>query len=144
MQAIDTAIKIILVEDDSEIATLTISAFRACQVKNEIEHFVDGEEVLDYLFRKADTGRFRAKIILLDLKLPKLNGVQVLQQLKSNPLTKAIPVIILTTSDLESDRINCYNAGANSYIVKPVDYVTYMKSIKLVSEYWLKLNRSIF
>ena len=142
---INNTIQIILAEDNQTTADLTINAFRKSKVENKIVHLTDGQELLNFMFQPAAsvTAPVTPKIILLDLKMPKVNGLEVLSQLKANDATKHFPIIILSSSDLESDIHQCYELGANSYIVKPVDFLEFTKTIKQLSSYWLTLNKVV-
>ncbi len=137
-------IEILLVEDDSDDVELTLHALRADRVVNRILVVGDGEEALDYVFcRGAHSTRTPdrlPKLILLDLKLPKVGGLEVLRQLKSDQRTKAIPVVVLTASREERDLMESYKGGANSYIQKPVDFDQFRATVKHVGLYWLLVN----
>jgi two-component system, response regulator len=137
-------VEILLVEDDPNDVRLTLHALQRENLKNRIEVMRDGEEALDFVFRRG-TFSSRAstrppKLILLDLKLPKVDGMEVLRQLKSNAGTQAIPVVILTSSKEERDLAEGYKLGANSYIQKPVDFDQFRQTIKAVGLYWLVVN----
>jgi CheY-like chemotaxis protein len=138
-------IEILLVEDNPNDAEMAIRALKEYHLANRVVHVQDGEEALDFVFgRGAYEGRDtknKPKIILLDLKLPKVNGMEVLKILKSDPATRLIPIIVLTSSSEESDLIESYKLGANSYLVKPVDFDKFCDSIKEVGLYWLLLNK---
>lgn len=135
---------VLLVEDNPNDALLAIRSLKDGKLANEIVHLKDGQEAMDYLFRQEKySGRkgLQPKVILLDLKLPKVNGLELLKALRSNPETKLVPIVILTSSQMESDLIESYKLGANSYIVKPVDFENFSKSIREVGLYWLILNK---
>lgn len=138
-------IEILLVEDDPEDLDLTMRALSDEHVCNQIQVARDGEEALDFLFcRGVHSERDSAchpKLILLDLKLPKVDGLEVLEQIKSDPRTKAVPVVILTSSKQEQDLIQGYQLGANSYIQKPVDFEHFQSTIKRLGYYWLLVNQ---
>lgn len=138
--------EILLVEDSQEDVDLTLHTLRREKLVNKIFIVRDGEEALDFLFcRAAFADRsfdHYPKLVLLDLKLPKVNGMQVLQQLKSDPRTKSIPVVILTSSKEERDLVDSYNLGANSYIQKPVDFEQFRQTVKQMGLYWLVTNQS--
>jgi CheY-like chemotaxis protein len=137
-------IEILLVEDDSDDLELTMHSLSEERVGNRIFVARDGEEALDFLFcRGAHGGRdpdCRPKLILLDLKLPKVDGLEVLKQLKSDPRTKALPVVVLTSSKQEQDLVRSYQSGVNSYIQKPVDFDQFRAVIKRLGFYWLLVN----
>jgi two-component system response regulator len=140
-------IDILLVDDSQDDVDLTLHALRSENLANRIFVVRDGEEALDFLFctgahaeRSFD---HPPKIVLLDLKLPKVDGMQVLKQIKQDARTKAIPVILMTSSREERDRVIGYNLGANSYLQKPVDFPEFRKMVKLLGLYWLVVNQSI-
>ena len=137
-------VEILLVEDDPEDLDLTVRALQDAHVCNRIQFARDGEEALDFLFcRGAHSERdpdCHPKLILLDLKLPKVDGLEVLEQIKQERRTKAIPVVILTSSKQEQDLVQGYHLGANSYIQKPVDFDQFQSTIKRLGYYWLLLN----
>jgi two-component system response regulator len=138
--------KILLVEDNPDDELLTLRAFRKNNISNEVVVARDGVEALDYLFATgAYAGRDTAdtpQVVLLDLKLPRLSGLEVLKKMRSEPLTKLLPVIILTTSSEESDVLSGYELGANSYIRKPVDFTQFLESVRQLGLYWLVLNQA--
>jgi two-component system response regulator len=135
---------ILLVEDNPDDAELTMIALREHNVINEIVWVKDGAEAFEYLYGTgAYAGRDTTElpqVVLLDLKLPKVNGFEVLQRIRSDERTKLLPVVILTTSQEEVDRINGYKLGANSYVRKPVDFDQFVKAIQQLKLYWLVLN----
>jgi len=136
-------IQILLVEDTLQDVELTLVALQDENLANDIEVVRDGEEALDFLFcRGSFAGRASGapKLILLDLKLPKVDGLGVLRALKSDPRTKAIPVVILTSSKEEEDMVNGYHLGVNSYIQKPVDFDEFRAKVKELGFYWLLVN----
>lgn len=142
----EAALDILLVEDNPNDVELTLHAFRKQRISNEIRVVEDGAEALEFVF---GTGRYAGRdlsrqpmIILLDLKLPKVGGIEVLRRLKSDPLTKTIPVVVLTSSRENCDIAECYRLGANSYIVKPVDFEKFVDSVRTLGLYWLLLNQS--
>lgn len=139
-------IEILLVEDNPNDAELTIRALKKSNLANNIVHVIDGEEALNFIFcREQYSNRNNPclpKVILLDLKLPKVDGLEVLKELKSNELTKTIPVVMLTSSKEERDIIESYKLGVNSYIAKPVDFDQFVEAIKNLGLYWLLLNQS--
>jgi two-component system, response regulator len=138
------AIEILLVEDNSSDAELALHALRKSKLANRIQVVRDGEEALDFLFcRGAFSGRrFDAapQLVLLDLKLPKVNGLQVLQAVKSDARTKAIPIIVLTSSKEERDLVTSYKLGVNSYIQKPVNFGEFQEVVRQLGMYWLLVN----
>lgn len=138
--------KILLVEDNQDDEMLTLMAFKDNNIMNEVVVARDGAEALDMLFHQ-DKGIYTDKkslpeMILLDLKLPKVDGLEVLQKIRSHPDTQCLPVIILTSSKEEHDIISSYQLGANSYIRKPVDFEQFSEAIRQLGLYWLVLNQS--
>jgi CheY-like chemotaxis protein len=137
--------EILLVEDSEEDADLAIHALQREKLANHISIARDGEDALDFLFcRGAFANRsfdHPPRLILLDLKLPKINGIEVLKQIKSDPRTRTIPVVILTSSKEEKDLVNGYNLGVNSYIQKPVDFNQFRETVKTLGLYWLVVNQ---
>ncbi|QDQ25918.1 response regulator [Chitinimonas arctica] len=138
---------ILLVEDNPDDEALTIRAFGKNGIQNRIVVARDGQEAIDYLYGLgAHAGRDMGELpvlILLDIKLPKLNGIEVLRQIRNHETTKLIPVVVLTTSKEEDDLIKSYSLGANSYIRKPVDFMQFMEVVKQVGIYWLMLNEPV-
>jgi CheY-like chemotaxis protein len=136
--------EILLVEDDPSDAELTMHALEKSRLANHIHLVRDGEEALDFLFcRGAYSARrfdFPPRLILLDLKLPKVDGLQVLKQIKADPRTRAIPVIMLTSSKEECDLANSYQSGVNSYIQKPVNFAEFRDVVRQLGLYWLLVN----
>ena len=135
---------ILLVEDNYDDETLTLRALKQNNILNDVKVVRDGAEALDFIFTQ---GEYQDRdindipvVILLDLKLPKVNGIEVLKKIRSNKITKVIPVVILTSSDEEKDIFASYNFGANSYIKKPVDFDQFMLAVKQLGLYWLVLN----
>jgi two-component system, response regulator len=139
-------IEILLVEDNPDDVELTLHALRKENLANSIHVARDGEEALEFLFcNGVHSGRSLdrpPKLILLDLKLPKVDGMEVLKRLKADARTKAIPVVILTSSKEERDLVQGYNLGANSYIQKPVDFDQFRHTVKSVGLYWLVINQA--
>jgi two-component system, response regulator len=135
---------ILLVEDNADDEDLTLRALTKSNIMNRVVVARDGVEALDYLFsRGAHATRDRdeqPQVILLDLKLPKLDGLEVLRQLRADPRTKLLPVVILTSSAEEQDILRGYNLGANSYIRKPVDFTQFVEAVRQLGLYWLVLN----
>jgi two-component system response regulator len=138
-------IEILLVEDNMDDAELTIRALKKNHVLNNLLHVKDGEEALDFIFcngkYKERNGSIKPRVILLDLNMPKVNGVEVLQQIKANQETKEIPVVVLTSSKEDPDVSVCYKLGANSYIVKPVGFENFTEAIAELGMYWLLMNQ---
>jgi CheY-like chemotaxis protein len=137
---------ILLVEDNPDDVELTLLGLKNNNVVNEIVVAQDGAEALDYLFC---TGKYAERdasvmpvLILLDLKLPKIDGLEVLKRLRDDDRTNIIPVVILTTSDEEKDLVHCYKNGANSYIRKPVDFVRFSEAVRQLKVYWLLINEN--
>jgi len=137
---------ILLVEDNPDDEALTLRAFKKSNMLNEVVVARDGAEALDYLFATgAYAGRDTSvvpQLILLDLKLPKVNGLEVLERIRADERTRLVPVVLLTSSREEQDLIEGYSLGANSYIRKPVDFVQFTEVIRNVGMYWLVLNES--
>jgi two-component system, response regulator len=137
-------IQILLVEDNPADADLTLHALRKSQLANGIYHVRDGEEALDFLFCRGAfaTRRFddAPHLILLDLKLPKIDGLQVLQEVKNDPRTRAVPIIVLTSSKEEQDLVRSYRLGVNSYIQKPVNFAEFQDVVRQFGMYWLLVN----
>jgi two-component system response regulator len=138
-------IEILLIEDNYDDAELVIRTFKKNNVGNNLVHLTNGVEALDFLFAR---GKFserkienRPKVILLDLKMPQLDGLQVLKIIKEDERTKAIPVVIMTTSSDAKDIIESYQLGVNSYVVKPVNFTDFAKAVSDLGFYWVLLNR---
>lgn len=138
-------VDILLVEDNLNDAELTIRELKKHNMANNLVHVTDGEEALEFIF---GTGKYagrpidkQPKLVLLDIQMPKVNGIEVLEKIKSDPLTKMIPVVILTSSKEDPDVQKCYAIGANSYIVKPVNFEGFADAIKNLGFYWLLLNQ---
>jgi two-component system response regulator len=144
---LETPGEILLIEDNPNDAELTIRALRKNHFSNSIVHVRDGVEAIEYLFGTgAYAGRNTGgtpKLILLDIKMPKVDGFEVLQKIKDSELTRKIPVVMLTSSKEDPDIARCYALGVNSYIVKPVDFDVFHKAVSELGFYWLLLNQSI-
>jgi two-component system, response regulator len=140
----ENLVEILLVEDNPNDVALALHAFKKSNLTNRIQVVRDGAEALEYLFR---TGQFEGrtkgtpKVVLLDLKLPKVDGLEVLERLRANPATKQLPVVILTSSREERDIVESYNLGVNSYIVKPVDFEQFTEVVRQLGFYWALLNQ---
>ncbi len=136
---------ILLVEDDEAHAMLTMRALENAKLANEIHWVVDGEDAMNYLFHRgkyADNGKSpRPDLILLDLRLPKLDGHEVLKEIKKSDDLKHIPVVVLTTSESEGDMIRAYSNYVNSYLVKPIDFGEFSEMVRELGFYWLMWNR---
>jgi two-component system, response regulator len=135
---------ILLVEDNLDDEALTLRALKKNNIRNEVVVAHDGVEALEYLFASGTyAGRDPAdmpQVILLDLKLPKIDGLEVLRRLRANEQTRLLPVVILTSSNEDQDRINGYGLGANSYVRKPVDFAQFIEAVRQLGLYWLILN----
>ncbi len=140
------SVEIILVEDNPDDAMLTIRALKKNNLANRLTRLEDGAEALDFFFAE---GKYKGRdmsiiprVVLLDLKMPKINGIEVLQKLKSDNRTKHIPVVVLTSSAEDPDIITCYKLGVNSYIVKPLGFEAFTKKITELGLYWMVTNES--
>jgi len=137
---------ILLVEDNDDDVELTLRALRRNRVANRVDVVRDGAEALDYLFATGSYSgrdvRDMPNLVLLDLKLPKVGGLEVLERLRADPRTRRLPVVILTSSNVESDLARSYDLGANSYIRKPVDFSQFMEAVNQLGLYWLVLNEA--
>ena len=142
---IDNFIEILLVEDDPNDVELTLHAFKKNKLTNRIHVVRDGAEALEFLFSSgASAGgdlQYKPKLILLDLKLPKVDGMEVLRRIKSDERTRLIPVVVLTSSREERDIVESYRLGVNSYITKPVDFKKFTETVRQLGLYWLLLNQ---
>ena len=136
---------ILLVEDNADDVELTLRAFRKSNIVNEMVVASDGQQALDYLFvagaYAARDPRVMPHVVLLDLNLPRITGLEVLRRLRADARTKRLPVVILTTSSEETDVIGSYDLGANSYVRKPVDFVAFAEAVRQLGLYWLLLNQ---
>lgn len=138
-------VEILLVEDNPRDAEVTIRALRKSNLANNLVHMADGQEALDWLF---GTGKYvgrdtnhHPKVVLLDLKLPKVDGIEVLRAIRNDERTRRLPVVIMTSSKEQQDVIRSYDLGANSYIVKPVDFENFSKAVAELGHYWLLINQ---
>lgn len=137
-------IEILLVEDNPNDVELTLRAFRQSKIANRIEVARDGEEALAYLFRTgpyAERGDGNPRVMLLDLKLPKIDGLEVLRRIRADERYRTLPVVVLTTSREERDIVESYRLGVNSFIVKPVDFTQFTEAVQQLGLYWLVLNQ---
>jgi len=139
-------VEVLLVEDNPADAELALRALKKNNFANNVIVVCDGEEALDFIFargayseRKVENG---PKLVILDLKLPKVDGMEVLKAMKGDPRTRIIPVVVLTASREESDIIESYHLGVNSYIVKPVDFDKFVESVRTLGFYWLLFNQA--
>lgn len=142
----DKGNEILLVEDRMSDAEMTIRVLKKNHLTNKIVHLKDGAEALEFIFAEGNYSHRNIenvpKVILLDLKMPKVNGIQVLQKIKSNERTKKIPVVVLTSSKEDPDIQECYRLGVNSYVVKPVQFERFVKVVSELGLYWMILNQS--
>ena len=138
---------ILYIEDNDNDIELTLRALKTHNVANNIQIIKDGEEALEYIFATGQYAerdiRDKPKVILLDLKLPKVGGLEILKKLKSNENTKTIPVVVLTSSREESDMIESYKYGVNSYVVKPIKFDSFSEAVSTLGLYWLLINESL-
>ncbi len=139
-------VEILLVEDNMEDAELTIYTLNKINLANHLFHVKDGAEALDFLFARGEYSERqidkKPKVILLDLKMPKVDGIEVLKKLKGNKLTKFIPVVVMTSSREEQDVITSYHLGVNSYVVKPIHTDEFVKAVSELGLYWLIINQA--
>jgi CheY-like chemotaxis protein len=138
-------VEILFVEDSTDDAALTIRALKKSGFTNKLHHVINGVEALDFIYCQGDyalrSSKEYPKLILLDLKMPKVSGLQVLEKLKSDPDLKSIPIVMLTSSNEGPDIEKCFALGANSYIVKPVDSDNFFNAVKEIGLYWMILNQ---
>lgn len=138
-------IEILLVEDNASDAEMTILALKKNNLVNKLLHVKDGAAALDFIFAEGEYSErdveIKPKVILLDLKMPKVNGIEVLQRIREDERTKTIPVVMLTSSKEDPDIKNCYELGVNSYVVKPVEFDDFQKAISEVGLYWMIVNQ---
>lgn len=139
-------VEILLVEDNPNDVELALHALKRNKVSNRVHVVRDGEEALDFIFGKDGSSggpsNQRPKMVLLDLKLPKVDGLEVLRRLKGDPRTRSIPVIMLTSSSEERDIVESYDLGVNSYIVKPVDFQQFSEAVRQLGLYWMVMNQA--
>jgi two-component system response regulator len=139
-------VEILLVEDNPDDAGLVIRALKKCNLANNLVHLSDGAQALEFIFCKGEYANRqigdRPKVILLDLKMPKVGGLQVLKAIREDERTESIPVVIMTSSNEERDIVEGYRLGVNSYIVKPVDFDNFSKAVAELGFYWLLLNKA--
>jgi CheY-like chemotaxis protein len=136
--------RILLVEDDPKDVELTLTALEEYNLANEVVVASDGEQALDYLYYRGNymqRARENPAVLLLDLKLPKINGLEVLQQIKADEQLKLIPVVVLTSSREEKDMVSSYKLGVNAYVVKPVDFHEFVNAIKETGAFWAVINQ---
>lgn len=137
--------RIVLAEDNANDVELTLTALRENHVVNEVIVVRDGAEALDYLYRRngyADRPPGNPAVVLLDLKMPKLDGIEVLRQIKSDPAMRSVPVVVLTSSREERDLVRTYDLGVNAYVVKPVDFHEFVEAVKLLGGFWAVVNET--
>jgi CheY-like chemotaxis protein len=142
----ENPIEIILVEDNPADVEMTLAALKERNLANKVHVLKDGAEALAYIMNNVDcrleqAGEHCPKVILLDLKLPKVDGLEVLRRIRSDERTKSVPVVILTSSNEERDRIESYNLGVNSYIVKPVNFDDFTRAVAEIGCYWVAMNK---
>jgi CheY-like chemotaxis protein len=136
--------RIMIVDDSPKDVELTIAALAEKNLANEVIVAEDGEEALDYLYKRGkfvDYEKVNPAVILLDIKMPKIDGIEVLRQIRAEPKFKTIPVIMVTSSREERDLVESYNLGANSYVVKPVDIAQFIDAVKVLGQYWAVINQ---
>ena len=135
------SVEVLLIEDNASDAELTIRELKKHKMANNLVHLKNGEEALDFIFGTGEQSS--PKVVLLDIQMPKVNGIEVLQKIKSDPRTRLVPVVMLTSSKEDPDIQKCYELGANSYIVKPVNFESFAQAIKNLGFYWLLLNEPL-
>jgi len=144
MTAINLELQILLVEDNPADAELTLDALREAHLVNQVQWVKDGAEALDVLFGGGDNAaaaNLRLKLVLLDLRLPRVDGLEVLRAIRADERMKRLPVVVLTSSHEEIDMVRAYDLGANSYLVKPVGAESFMTAVKELGLYWMLLNK---
>ena len=143
---VENAVDILLVEDNADDAQFALAAIKSRKSAGKVVHLADGDEVIDYVCASSISANWKAenapRVILLDLKLTRMGGIEVLQQLKAEERTRAIPVVVLSGSADEKEMLECYRLGVNSYVVKPADGREYAQVVADIAYYWLTVNRS--
>ncbi len=134
---------ILLVEDNPDDVTLTERALQKANVMNRLVVAHDGVEAIDYFFGPNGAANAQPQVVLLDLKLPRVDGLEVLRRLRANPKTKLMPVVVLTSSKEEKDMVSSYDLGANSYVRKPVNFTQFAEAVRQLGLYWLLLNETV-
>ena len=138
--------QILLVEDNADDVELTLRAFRKSDLVTNVTVVRDGVEALDYLLATGDHAERSARelpdLVLLDIKLPRVDGLQVLERLRANPRTRLVPIVVLTSSIEPRDLLTCYTLGANSYVRKPIDFQQFSKALQQIGSYWLQTNQA--
>lgn len=145
MKECDKAVQILLVEDNPSDAELTLHALNKNNLANSVDWVKDGEEALDYLFHRgqyANKNTGLPKVVLLDLRLPKLDGIDVLRAVRKNPKTKELPIVVLTSSKEETDLVETYRLGVNSFVAKPVVFKEFVETVANLGLYWVIVNRT--
>lgn len=141
-------VDILLIEDNNEEALLTIHSLKKHHLVSNLKHIDDGQEALDFVFCKGKyASRYDSvnpRLIILDLKLPKVDGLMILRELKNDKRTQSIPVVVLTSSQEEKDVVESYRLGVNSYIVKPVSFESFSKAVSNLGLYWMQLNQNVY
>jgi two-component system response regulator len=140
-----TEVEILLVEDNARDAELTLRTLRKGNLSNSIVHVADGQQALDWLFGTSEEepkSDGRPKLVLLDLKLPKVDGIEVLRAIRADERTKNLPVVIMTSSHEQRDLVESYKLGVNSYVVKPVDFESFSAAVLALGQYWLLINQT--
>jgi len=142
----DKSVDILLVEDCAEDAELALAAVTSRKLAGKMVHLADGDEVMDFICASSISANWKAenapRVIVLDLKLTRMGGMEVLQQLKAEERTRPIPIVVLTGSATEKEMLECYRLGVNSYVVKPADAKQYIQIVADIAHYWLNVNRS--
>ncbi len=140
-------VEVLLVEDNPSDAELTVRALKKRNLANKLFHVKDGSAALDFVFAQGDYANRRVengpKVVLLDLKLPKVDGIEVLRQIKADERTKTIPVVVMTSSREDRDLETCYGLGVNGYVVKPVEFEDFVRAVSDLGFYWLLINETV-